>query len=339
MKLENILEINMKNFIFYGPLPESSTDGQIIFGASNILKNIMDEEYKITHISSEDFKEQDTELICSKIDFEPDYICLYSPFLWDNFYQSWKYKNMIKFRNKYPNAKLLMMGVGSCIPYDIIYDNNYILRKEQKEEIIKLYSNSINIVRDHILHNILSSLGIKSYHLICPSFFCYNEFPEPQNNNDNILIFIDLERCVSRGSFIGNSNKESRKMRIYDLMLDFYKQYKPKVYCNANHEIEVGKKLGFDNIELLKDRNHTLEIMKNANIVLSSRIHNAIPAFVQGKKVGLIPIDSRQFTLSDFGCDIIYDIEQIKLLKSEKRNFRKYLPEYKKIILGDKYGK
>jgi hypothetical protein len=117
-----------------------------------------------------------------------------------------------------------------------------------------------------------------------------------------------------------------------DLNVEFYKKYQPKVYCKDKEEIELALQIGLPEPEVIRDGEHTLEIMKNAGVVLSGRVHCAVPGFVQGKKLGVIKTDSRIQTLTDWGGIEVSNVRQFDNMTYNVRKFQNELHQYEKII-------
>jgi hypothetical protein len=217
------------------------------------------------------------------------------------------------------------MGIGSCL--NLKDQNTEILKRE--EEIVamqQLYSNKLVICRDSFASSILENAQITHHCLPCPAYYCYNT-ESNHNKNTNVLVWTDPTQTISRENW-----KDKEKLqKFYDINLSYIKQYKPDIYCAFESDVPQAEMLGFKP-KTLKDWKETLTIMTNAKKVLSSRIHCCVPAFVQEAEVGIIPLDTRHYVLSDYGCPLIENNEQINNIKVCKLNYSKYLEKYNKII-------
>jgi hypothetical protein len=235
---------------------------------------------------------------------------------------SWKYKNVQKIKTLFPKAKMVFFGIGSCVYLSDI--NTNILRGQKDINYLRdLFLDTIVIVRDYLASDYLTNANIPHKYLPCPSYFCLNEFPEPENNLVNTLIFYEPKDGISKCYFTDQIHKDFIK-----LQKDFYDEYKAQAYCVSPFELNCAKSYGIDNIKLIKNRDETIEVIKKADIILSGRVHVSVPAFVAGKAIGLIPVDSRYLTLDDFGGQICKNSDDFKKLEAKKRDFEHYRLAY-----------
>jgi hypothetical protein len=309
----------MKKIIVYGSNKNSATDGIIHAGIENIFSDC-----EIDHFISSDTIMLPDDKLTTKKEYD---IIMYpgSPFIWDQMQHTAKVKNLMRFRELHPNSQMIFMGIGSCLPLEV--NETIMYRKEDVEALQYIFRDSIVIVRDKKAFDILSNANIYSTLLPCPSFFCYNTFNEPKNNINNILIWYDPSIGVSFQYW-----NDMNKLKPYiEIVKHFVLKFNPKVYCVSENECQLAELFGLEKPEIIRDREHTKEIMENANIVLSGRVHCAVPAFVQGKKLGLIPIDTRYGVLDDWGGQIITNIHDLVNLTSEKRDFESFREEYRNL--------
>lgn len=333
-----------KKILMIGANRNNATDGVIVAGMRNLLKN-----YDIDYAFLFDSRDQDEK------DFNPntkyDFLMIAgTPWIWDQFQHSTKWRNMLKCRQTHWQVPVIFFGIGSCI--NISDEQADIMRRP--EDIISLqktFRDSVVFVRDSLAHDYLLNAGVEHDYFVCPSFFCYDEFPYPTVGTENILVWYDPTIGVSRGDWNENDvqnqiNEESKREKIDEELIkrlnqkkedvqkklanyllivkEYVKKYNPKVYCADPAEVNSAKELIGVEPSIIKGWSHTLEIMKNANYVLSGRVHNFIPAFVQGKACGLLPIDSRHKVASDFGGLLINSVEDLDKMKAEQRDFEKY---------------
>ena len=289
---------------------DSATDGIIFQGIKNILSAIDKHTWKKPITDPEQFDHQSidtSDLINDQ--FRPNekfdiVLVPGTPWLWDHFHLSHKYRNLRRMLSVHSSAKIIFFGIGSAL--NINAGNDILSRPDEKKHIYEMTKNALVIVRDNIAHQKVIESGVKEcYHLPCPAYFCYGgEFQEPTIFKDNVLIWYNPLTGISRGFW--NSNKVLFN-KYMNTIKWFYNEYNPKVYTVLNcptsleKDIKLTKSIGIPNIEVVKNNIHTKEIMKNANVVLSGRVHCAVPAYVQGKATSLMRIDSRANVLTNFG--------------------------------------
>ena len=339
------LNLELKKYKFLFTInPKTATDGIIANGATNILKHVFGEyEIKVANEPPGKFDLEDLPDACfypaEKFDA---IIILGTPWLWDQFYKSKKYRNLMRLFKLHKNTPRVYMGVGSCL---LLNDNgvDILTRKSEAKNIRNMMSGPINIVRDRLAKDALDAVGVKSCLLPCPSYFCYGLEPiEPIKSDKNILIWYNPLTGISNCYW-----KNKKELNRYTAIIkDFYNAYKPEVYCAVNmpshydEDLIWAKKLGLPNPVILKDYEHTKKVIMGAGKVLSGRVHCSVPAFVQGKPIGILPIDSRARVLTDFGCQaIVNNLKPFRSMEFKKRDFSKYLKEYEIMLSAIKDGK
>lgn len=318
----------MKKLLLIGPERFRSTDGIIVQGIKNLLTSIYDNQINFKYQTLKDTHPMSEEDIFTDKDFDGIFVCG-TPWLWDSFQKSIKYQNAQKIFSYHKETPKVFFGIGSCISLELILKKEYDIfsRKEEVDGIINLFSNSTVITRDSLAHKFITNAGVKSYLLPCPAYFSYGLNPESSSMEQNVLIWCDPAKTIS--SIDWQNNKQLEK--FYEICLAYNKKYDPIVYCSEENDIPQAIKLG---LKPKKTENYieTLEIMKTANHVLSGRVHYGVPAFTQGCKLGILPIDSRHFVLSEWGCPVVDNISMVDSLSSCKLDIQKYYKEYHSII-------
>lgn len=293
------------NILMIGAAPNRPTDGVIVRGCYYLLGRSFPKftsDYVILH----DFDPQ------SSVNFNKDtrydlIVVCGTPWLWDSFQNSVKYKNLLTCFNTHGDAKRLFLGIGSCLTLEAAEDLIILERKEEVKGIRELFSKATVICRDTLALTKLHRAGIDKLNLLpCPAYFCYgdevqsiNKLPESSMYGRNVLIFQDPSKSISKDSWV---NPDKIKA-YYDEVLDFYKEYDPDVYCTFADEVPAAVSLGLIRPVILRSEDHTLEVMRTAKRVLSGRIHCAIPAIVKGAITNIMPLDSRAMTITDWMPD------------------------------------
>lgn len=315
------------NFLLTGADKENSTDGVIVRGITHILEYFFS-GCKIDYITLDDYKPMGSSVLLPKNRYDKLIVCG-TPWLWHNFQNSEKYRNLTRLFNTHTKSKKLFLGAGSCLTLSGI-GSDILKSPEEVAGIRRLYLQSTNIVRDKIAHDIMNNAKVNSTLLPCPSYYCYgvDEVKEGLRKR-NVLVYIDPKKSISKCEW-----QCSNKIKKFnELNMAFYKEYKPDVYVANEIDVEGVISAGLPKPIVLNTYKETLKVMEEADYVLSSRVHCAVPGYVQGKAIGVIPIDSRSKTLEDFGCLMIRNLEDLKKLKHEKRNFLGSLETYRKLLV------
>lgn len=309
--------------LFVGADYNNSRDGVIVNGIYSLIDFLDIKINSYYHILD------DNNLESENIIEEKDYDCIVvcgTPWLWDQFYKSIKYKNMINIIKGQKNAKVMFFGVGSCIGLDHI--NSEICEDEEHQEGIRnLFGNTTVVARDNLFFNKLKKSGVESYLLPCPSYFCYLNEEFLIAKERNVLVWCDPKKSISSCDW----QDEVKLQEYYDLFLNFYKQYAPLVCCAMEEEIQSAVEIGLPEPLVLNSWRETQDIMKRANYVLSARVHCAVPAFVLNKPTSIIALDSRSKVLSDYGCHV-HDKNNSFRVDLGSLNLGVYLDQYKSVL-------
>jgi hypothetical protein len=311
----------MNNILLIGADKNNSTDGVIVAGIYHLLDKKVG-AYKSDYIFLRDTKHmEDSEFNIDK-KYDAVMVCG-TPWLWDSFEKSQKYKNLLRCFELHKDTKKFFMGIGSCLING--QENSNVLERPSEVAGIKaLFSNAEVYVRDKVAHDKLNRAGIKNTLTACPSFFCYGDDTE-RSFEDNVMIWYDPTIGISEVDW---RNKD-KLQKYYNLFLKFNNKYNPSIYCANKHEVKKALEIGLPEPKLIGGWENTLKIMKRANLVLSGRVHCSVPAFVKGKGLGLISVDTRSKVIEDFGGTIIKDVVDFNKLKIEERDFDKYLDDWK----------
>jgi len=316
----------MKNILFVGANKDNATDGVIVRGIYNLIDYTFPENKK-TYINLRDTVVQDEKTY--KLDDKFDFLVVSgTPWLWDQFQNSTKYKNLATIFSYYKDIPKIFMGAGSSM---LLRDmsSNILERPSEVKGIKDLYGGTKVFARDSLAQKKFLNANIQSTFLPCPAYFCYGiSIQKSQQFDNNVLVWCDPRHTISSIGW-----KEPHKFQQYQtIAYKFYQTYKPSVACAFPVDVKSAKQMGFKNIILLSSPDDTLSLMINANHVLSGRVHCAVPAFVQGKKLQIMEIDSRAKVLTDFGCKPA-TLTSLKNIDSTELDLVKFADQYKKEIL------
>ncbi len=274
-----------------------ATDGNIYQGTFNILRKKYPTA-SIDYIKYEDFNVVGPEY------FEPnkkyDLVVLAgTPWIWDLFYLSAKYKNWLTLKATHPEAKFIMFGIGSCLNLQDV-GTDLVRQPKDVPHLKELTKGCTVIVRDFLAHEILNYAEVENVLLPCPSFWV--NMPD-QKKFGNALVWIDPLMSISSTAWMNDYPLLAFEKRFKD----FYDKYKPDVYCVYEKEKSSAMAIGLPEPTLLGSLAESHDHLAGRNLVLSGRVHCAIPAFVGGAKVDLVPIDSRAATFYEFTDSIEYN--------------------------------
>jgi hypothetical protein len=314
--------MNLK-LLLIGADENNSRDGVIVEGTKRLISRIVQKYDCHYHLLNDHITENDDFFL--KNQFTHIIICG-TPWLWDQFHVSVKYKNLINILDNQISNKILFCGVGSCIGLQHI-DSDLCEDDLHQEGIRNLFLRGTVICRDDLIHKKLEKAGVASNFLPCPSMFFYLNKEIHIKNNENILIWCDPEKLISNCDW----NEEEKLNGFYNLCKKFIEMYDSKVYCAEEHDIQKACDIGLPKPILLKTWKETLHLMSYANYVLSGRVHCAVPAFVLGKPTSIIPFDSRHKVLSDFGCPVSVDENNI-IFSQTSIDTTNYLNDYDQIL-------
>lgn len=298
------------NFLLVGANPNNSTDGVIVRGIHTLLEFTFD-QYTYEYVTIRDHQPQ------KAADFHPDkqfdaIIVCGTPWLWDSFQLSVKYKNLLEcIENTHFDSKIIFMGIGSCLNIKDM-ESDLLERKEERNAMNNLYDNigTTVITRDSLANEKLNKANIFNTLLLCPAYFCYGVVPASSayNKEDNIMIWQDPTQSIS-----GEDWKSKQKLdKFKQLFLDFYIKYAPDVYCAQDADVQMALDIGLPHPTVLRHWSDTLGIMQDAKRVLSARVHCAVPAIVQGAITELIALDSRSLVVQDVNFKLNLEYEALK---------------------------
>jgi hypothetical protein len=280
------------NILLIGADQNNPTDGVIVKGIKNLLSKAF-KTHTHDYLFLNDHKPMENNELYLNNKYDILIVCG-TPWLWDSFQESQKYKNLLNIFELHKDSKKLFMGIGTCMNLGDI--NSKILRRTREiEGMHKLFGRHKIITRDHLANELLINANIENELLPCPAYFAYDN-NEKTSRFNNIMIWCDPQKTISKDDW-----KDKNKLNeYYNQYLEFYKKYKPEVYCAFSEEILKAVEIGLPEPKVLKSWEETLEIMKNADKVISGRVHCAVPAISRNADVKLTALDTRSYVVEDF---------------------------------------
>lgn len=328
---------------------DSATDGVIFRGIENLFKIVFNNfEFKSV-IRTENLKVKEDFIRIARFDefdekelganrFYPDevfdaVVIPGTPWIWDQFHKSVKYKNLIKMLEIHSYAPVIFLGIGSCVSKG---NEESIMRDEEKKEINNLFSRGLVICRDSLAYLSLSNAKVEANFLPCPSYFAYDEkdFENRRGIDELSFVYFDPYDSISSISW---KDKEEDYKRFCEIVENIKNKENVKIYSAINccDDKIISK---YSKFILLRNSLDTVNLIKKSKKLISVRVHCTAAAYANGIDSAVIPIDSRAKTLTDFGCFEINNLDDLEYFLKEYRNkFDKnilsfYKKEYLKIL-------
>lgn len=261
------------------------TDGMIHAGAKYLLQqsDIRIDEYQ------QWTERTDQPIPCFK---EPTHIVILgTPWLWDRCWESAKFKSVVHFLDRWPNAKVLFFGIGSCYPlnkFDRMINNAL----QNIENLNALFGRGTVIVRDTLAHQVLTN----SILLPCPAYYGLWSAAATGPRMDTI-IWYDPTIGISNVDYKPGSELLEAYLSEFET---YYDCDKHSVYCVDNREKELAMKIGLPEPIALGDfMPRAASILLRSDTILSGRVHLSVPAYGTCKDIKLIAVDSRAKVLHD----------------------------------------
>lgn len=300
----------------------NSRDGIIVQGCKAILSIDSFDRY----LTIEDL------VIQPIADFYPDEkfdLIVYcgTPWLWDQMQHTAKYYNTLVAIKAHPEAKVVWLGIGSSLYLGD--ENKGILESTEDQQMLRdTFAGHLVVVRDKLAANILKKANVEHHYLPCPSYY-FNP-TQPTSKSFNIAYYHAPQTGISREYW---TNK--RLAKYNELFKHFATIYQAYIVVCDPAEISYAEAVFQTDINLITQYNETFICCQRANIVLSSRVHNAVPALVYGASVGIVPIDSRARTLTDWFDIEVNNIDDLSKITTQdidkfadKAVYRKLIKEF-----------
>ena len=293
------------------------------YGTKGILKSIYGNDVDILQF---DIRRAIKEIDTYVLEFgwgDVDLIVLAgSPWLWNVCEESNKYKLLLDAMKRWPNAKCLGFGLGTCFSHkcyhNIRYDMkdhyffNHLPRKKILNEIYSRFQ--YILVRDEFAKILLTRCGVKSNYSYDTSIYAYKYFTPKKNVGDKkILFFYDPSKGLSKDS-LGFTHEE-----YIDYQVDWAKKNNALVYYNAAEEGEALIKRGINYGKFTVDLEYLLHIFSGCDTMLTGRVHMGALGFLAGiKNISVLPVDTRFLSVTKLGIkpvfigkEWVYDVPKI----------------------------
>jgi len=230
-----------------------------------------------------------------------------SPWLWDACERSIKYKLILDALKRYPNAKKIGLGLGSCFSkechYNIAYEeaSKYFLNTDlAKLTLHNIYSHfDYLLVRDYFAKQIFDMIEINSIYTYDTSAYAYNFIGPKKNKGDKkVLFFYDPSKGISQ------KHLDFTPTKYVEYQLEWAKTNNADIYVNNTADKATLNNLGI-NCFFSVDLNFLSHKFQEYDKMLSGRIHMAVLGFLSGiPNIIVLPVDSRFMTILKLGIKV-----------------------------------
>lgn len=291
----------MKRILLAGADPNNSRDGMICEGVKRILlTKYQDATFDYVFINDQenmghkDFfpaEEYDLAVYCG------------TPFISDHIYNSPKWKNVKQLREVHKTVPFIFMGIGTSMNLDKI-GTGFLMDQRHRKKFQEFFGSAhAVIVREHLAKEILDNAGVECTQLPCPAY--YLNIAQNVNKEGPALVFYDPRIGISQDDWKGPQHEE-KWIRYASEFRDFYNNTHADVYVASVEDIPGCKEIGLPEPKVLKTPQDTIEMIKRATWLMSGRVHNAVPAYVNDVNTILLAIDSRAYVFSDYGGTVLF---------------------------------
>lgn len=230
-----------------------------------------------------------------------------TPWLWDRCTRSRKYRELTQLIECNPTAQLIALGIGACVPFHC--DAQLICADPAVVADLKAIWSRFALIttRDRIASEVLTTCAVPHVADYCPSTLAFprtSAVARRQKSRRGALVFYLPQVGISRESL------PSPFLDHYvDMQIALARRKRLDLACLLPAEREyLAHRLGVDleAVELLKSASDILRFVADRPLVITGRVHVAIPTHVGGGTACLMPVDSRYLTAVPVGVRILW---------------------------------
>jgi hypothetical protein len=227
-----------------------------------------------------------------------------SPWLWHNCHEQSKYRILSDAVKRWPGAKKVALGLGSCFPrnaceYFDLGDFEHFWG-ESIPEVKRLFGQFDYILtRDKLAEDLFDQAGIKARYTYDTSLYSSHIIGKRENKgNKKVLFFYDPSKGVSL---------EALPFRIddyIDYQLQWAKDNNADIYCNSPGDKERLLERGIQG-SFSVDLSFLSSKLVEYDEMLTGRVHMGVLGYLSGiPNITLLPVDSRFMTVLKAGINI-----------------------------------
>ncbi len=261
------------------------TDGMIFAGTKYLLNQV-----EITTFEYQKWIERSNDPIM--VHNEPTHILvLGTPWIWDKCWQSAKYKSLMQLFDRFPKARRLFFGIGSCFP---LFKEEVILNDILSNiDELSVFEGAKIVTRD-----VLATKALAKFNpvlLPCPAYYALKNV-SPLGASRDTIIWYDPTIGISKVDY----NPDSERLKFYlNVFKSLYNPSRHSVYCVLEEETVLAMEIGLPKPIVIRDWNHAAAIMVSSKSIISGRVHLAVPAYELCENISLFAVDSRATVLYD----------------------------------------
>lgn len=238
-----------------------------------------------------------------------------SPWLWINCEGSIKYRYLLDALKRFPKAKVVGLGIGSCFDNKaysgIRYAESdvYFFNVPERRKILKEIYSRFNyvLVRDEFAKHILDKCDVSNKYSYDTSIFSYNKIGIGKNKGDKkVLFFYNPLKGISKNVLDFDGAEYN------DYQIKWARENNADIYVNDCEEASYLEKLGIAS-SFSVDLDFLRHKFMEYDTMLSGRVHMAVMGFLSGiPDITLMPIDTRYMTALKFGIKMKFAGEEFK---------------------------
>ena len=296
----------MKIILFHPLNSHNTGDGVILRGTENLLK----EAFGNVDFIYQEFRDAEERQEVTYQKHDADLLVVSgTPWFWETCRRSVKYQELSKIVALYPDMKKVGMGLGSCYPIrtsivrDFIKPDMEAVEKGNGDwrfdDILKIRETfgkfSLLMTRDPVAQRLLKVTGLTSYEVACPAAYAHEGKPEKKTKS--LLIFQDPKASISKESCGGEFSRQ-----YIDFQLKLVERYGMEIITASSPDSDWLIKNGvMSQPTFIKSPDEMFSVLDTCSLVVSCRVHEAIPARVSGALTYILPMDTRFLTATKLG--------------------------------------
>lgn len=235
-----------------------------------------------------------------------------TPWLWDQCENSNKYKVLRYFVDKFKGKVKIALGIGSCYPIGSNTIKEFITHKERSNFRTCMRDTwgqfNVVITRDVLAARTFTELGIECLDTLCTSIHSLGYFKDIINrqrvlSTKPLLVFYNPAHGVSKSSCDKYFIKD-----YLEYQYQYIEKYNPEIITICPLDEQDLHAQGIQNVTWIKSAEQLVDKLLNHKLIVSGRIHSAIPAQALGISTYILPIDSRYLTAVRVGVRPIFTL-------------------------------
>lgn len=280
--------------------PSNATDGFIWSGVKRLVRDALPGVEIVTTTIPNESPLRDPVPIADGL------VLVGSPWMWRGDVSSPKYKNLEKIIKLCNGVPKIALGLGSCFNLDDMPPSGY------KAGSVWGSFDAVT-VRDSLAGYLLPT----ATQLPCPAY--YGGLVKPRGDDFNLLIYADPAHTISHSYWRSDASRLARTRNDAMEWVKVNKAHVAVTIKTATKDIKELQELNYNGfIHILKNQVEAAQLYSRAADIMSFRVHGAVPAAAAGKRVSLVPLDSRALTLQSLTPREILEKKQgyIDLIRS-----------------------